>query len=367
MNFSSIIIYDSFVLIHDNSCQEKNLFTPNKTIMRIKPLLPAALLALAAIAPQHLSATKLLDVKIVDKDYLMVHFRDGEVRYRDDATGPSAYLGHSFSPGDDTLKVFGPRLDAAIATRANGWTISSTNDKAFGQQVAEEAYRKSKPMNTDNTLTSELDHWIFLRLPQSMKQGCTYRISLPAGIEADEKEAEVKFDIWNSQSEAVHVNILGYQPTEPVKAADLYLWLGEGGQRDYKAFEGRKVYLYNVKTGKKKPVGKVGFWKEAAAFEQEANKKNMTGSDVWNIDFRESAPGRYRLVVEGVGCSMDFDISNNTCWMYKVENDIPIAHTDVFRMEISFFHRVTQHADAGFWLDRELEPFFHQQSATWTN
>ena len=279
--------------------------------MKIKPLIPAALLALAAIAPQNVSATKLLGVKVVDKDYLMVHFRDGEVRYRDDATGPSAYLGHSFSPGDDTLKVFGPRLDAAIATRANGWTISSANDKAFGQQVAVEAYRKSKPMNTDNTLTSELDHWIFLRLPQSMKQGCTYRISLPAGIEADEKEAEVKFDIWNSQSEAVHVNILGYQPTEPVKAADLYLWLGEGGQRDYKAFEGRKVYLYNVKTGKKKPVGKVGFWKEASAFEQEANKKNMTGSDVWNIDFRESAPGRYRLVVEDVGCSMDFDIDND--------------------------------------------------------
>ena len=28
----------------------------------------------------------------------------------------------------------------------------------------------SKPMNTDNTLTSELDHWIFLHLPKSMKQ-----------------------------------------------------------------------------------------------------------------------------------------------------------------------------------------------------
>ena len=58
-------------------------------------------------------ANRLIGIQVVDKDYLMLHFRDGEVRYRDDATGPSAYLGHSFADGDDTLLVFGPRLDAA--------------------------------------------------------------------------------------------------------------------------------------------------------------------------------------------------------------------------------------------------------------
>ena len=42
-------------------------------------------------------ANRLIGIQVVDKDYLMLHFRDGEVRYRDDATGPSAYLGHSFS------------------------------------------------------------------------------------------------------------------------------------------------------------------------------------------------------------------------------------------------------------------------------
>lgn len=239
----------------------------------------------------------------------MLHFRDGEVRYRDDATGPSAYLGHSFAEGDDTLKVFGQRLDVKVASQAAGWTISSTNDKSFGTQQALASYRKSKPMNTDHTLSSELDHWVFLQMPQSMKQGCTYSINIPQGLGSDQASAEVAFDIWNSQSEAVHVNVLGYTPSEP-KAADLYLWLGEGGQRDYKAFEGKKVYLYNVANGKKKSVGKVGFWKSASASELEANKKNMTGSDVWNIDFASTTPGRYRLVVEDVGCSMDFDISN---------------------------------------------------------
>ena len=36
---------------------------------------------------------------------------------------------------------------------------------------------------------------------------------------------------------------------------------------------------------------------------------NLTGSAVWSVDFREAAPGRYRLVVEDVGCSMEFEIS----------------------------------------------------------
>ena len=54
-------------------------------------------------------------------------------------------------------------------------------------------------------------------------------------------------------------------------------------------------------------VGKV--WKSSADAAQEAGKKALIGTDVWNIDFKATTPGRYRLVVEDVGCSMDFDIT----------------------------------------------------------
>ena len=276
----------------------------------MKRLLTFAAVLAALVSPQILNATKLLGVKTIDKDYIMVHFRDGEVRYRDDATGPSAYLGHTFVEGDDTLFVFGQRLDAAVAGNAAKWVITSKDDRSFGTRSAVAAWRKSKPMNTDNTLTSELDHWIFLQLPKSMKQGCTYTVRIPEAIGADASVADVTFDIWSSVSEAVHVNIIGYSPEEETKAADLYLWLGDGGQRDYSSFEGNKVWLYNVRTGKKQKAGKVDFWMSATSSGNEANKKNMTGSDVWNIDFKDAEPGRYRLVVEDVGCSMDFDISN---------------------------------------------------------
>lgn len=124
----------------------------------MKRLLTFAAVLAALVSPQILNATKLLGVKTIDKDYIMVHFRDGEVRYRDDATGPSAYLGHTFVEGDDTLFVFGQRLDAAVAGNAAKWVISSKDDRSFGTRSAVAAWRKSKPMNTDNTLTSELDH-----------------------------------------------------------------------------------------------------------------------------------------------------------------------------------------------------------------
>ena len=274
-----------------------------------KKLRYAVLVALLVLTACPVTATKVIGLKVIDKNYLVVQFRDGEVRYRDNGTGPSAYLGHSFSEGDDTLLVFGERLKVEDAQKAGLWQVSSTDDKAFGTLQPLNVWRRSKPMNTDHTLTSENDHWLFLQLPKAMKQGRTYTVSIPKGIGADKASLSIRFDIWNCQSEAVHVNIIGYSPTEQIHAADLYQWLGDGGQRDYKEWEGRKVYLYNVHTKKKSNVGSVKFWKKAADASQEAGGKNLVGTDVWNIDFKGTASGRYRLVVEDVGCSMDFDIA----------------------------------------------------------
>ena len=276
----------------------------------MKRLFKTALAGLLLLTATPGTATKVLGLKVIDSQYLMVHFRDGEVHYRDDGTGPSAYLGHSFSEGDDTLLVFGERLKAE-AQKAALWQISSPDDKSFATTQPLNVWRKSKPMNTDHILTSELDHWLFLQLPQPMKQGCTYQVNIPQGIGADKEQLSVCFDVWNAQSEAIHVNIIGYSPAEAVHAADLYQWLGDGGQRDYRSWEGRKVYIYNVKTKKKQNVGTVKFWKSSADAAQEAGKKALIGTDVWNIDFKATTPGRYRLVVEDVGCSMDFDIASD--------------------------------------------------------
>ncbi len=272
------------------------------------------MLLLLALAPLTSYASKLMGIRAVDKDILMVYFRDGEVHYRDDGTGHSAFLGHTFVEGDDTMVVFGERLRTDKAQQAGLWRVRSADDPSYGTLQPLHVWRKSKPMNTDHTLHSELDHWLFLQLPRPMRQGCTYTIDVPDAIGVSsvfESETSVCFDVWNTPSEALHVNLIGYSPAEALHTADLYLWMGDGGARDYHSWEGRKVYLYNVATKRKTAAGTVRFWQPASACEQEAGHRNLTGSDVWSIDFRATQPGRYRLVVEDVGCSMDFDINKD--------------------------------------------------------
>jgi len=252
-------------------------------------------------------ATKLMEIRVVDKDILCLRFRDGEVHYRDDGTGPSAYLGHTFVDGDDTLFTFLPRLNTRIAADVSKWTVSCSGKTVHPVAI----YRKSKPMNTDHTLKSEVDHWLFLRLPSSMKQGKKYTVNIPAECGSDCKDASIVYDIWKEKSEAVHVNIIGYSPAQKRLAADLYLWLGDGGERDYSAFQGNKVWLYDVNSAKKKVCSSVSFWKSHDACSEEAGRKDLTGSAVWTIDFDAPAPGKYRLVVDGVGSSMDFEVSHD--------------------------------------------------------
>lgn len=269
------------------------------------------LVGLLLLSNSPMGATKLIEFRVIDNGYLMLHYRDGEVRYRDSGTGPSAYLGHSFSEGDDTLRVFGERLKVDLAQKAALWTVSSKDDKTFSTAHPVNIWRKSKPMNTDHTLKSELDHWLFLQLDKPMRQGYTYTVSIPQDIGSDKSSASVRFDVWNTPSEAIHVNIIGYSPAESLHAADLYQWLGDGGSRDYKKWEGRSVWLFNVKSKQKQKMGTVKFWKLLSDSKNEAGSKDLVGTDVWNIDFRGTKPGRYRLVVEDVGCSMDFEISSN--------------------------------------------------------
>ncbi len=272
-------------------------------------LLPT-LLFLFLLSALPAEATRLMGLYVIDESTLMLHLRDGEVRYRDDGTGRSAYLGHYFVEGDDTLLSFGQRLRTDRAQTASGWRITSNDDRQYGRQRPTAVWRKSKPMNTNHDLRSELDHWLFLCLPKPMTQGHTYTVSLPRGTGSDRGSASVRFDVWNTVSEALHVNIIGYSPREALHAADLYQWMGDGGGRDYRDWEGQTVWLYQPETGLRQEAGKVKLWKRNSEARHEAGGKNLIGTDVWNIDFKASRPGRYRLVVEGVGCSMDFVVAD---------------------------------------------------------
>ena len=258
------------------------------------------------------NATKLINVQVVDQDYIMIYFKDGEVVYRDNGKGQSAFTGHDYAPGDDSLIVYGESLNVEHALNTQLWTITSNDDKNYRNGLfPEEVYRKSKANNTDHNWEFKHDHWIFLKLPEPMKNGKSYRLDISPELNSNTEKVDFTFDYFTSKSEAIHVNIIGYPTNIPVKSADLYLWMGDGGQRDYKSFEGNKVWIYNVETSNKQKVGAVSFWK-CNDEKTELMGKSLTGSDVWNIDIQNfNQPGKYRLVVEGVGCSEEFEIRDD--------------------------------------------------------
>jgi endoglucanase len=251
-----------------------------------------------------------IEQKVVDKDYLMLHFKDGDVVFDEDG-GPTDGSGGSHAV------YYGTALNTANATVAGNWNIASADDPQYGTSGKSPAavYRKSKVNGMDEDEWGSGDwnweytheHFIYLRLPSSLQQGSRYTIEFPGNMNSDTSSTSFTFDIFECTSEAIHINLVGYVTGSSVKSADLYYFMGDGGYRDYSGFTGNDVYIYNVNTGQSQTAGSVAFWMEG----KQETHWNMTGGDVWSIDFTGFAePGTYRLAVEGIGCSEDFQIDD---------------------------------------------------------
>ena len=274
--------------------------------MRKFPLLTLCLLPLLTIPA---FAARLVEFRVVDEQVLMVYFKDGEVRYRDNAQGPSALTGHDYASGDDALVSFGEPLDVQQAAKATTWKLTSRDDARYGSAGLPPAavHRMSKVNEANHDWEYRLDHWIFLRLPHPLQVGAHYELQIDAATKSDATRASLHYVLESSPSEAIHVNLIGYHPASPVKSADLYLWLGDGGARDYSSFAGRRVWLFDVVSGERFNAGEVRFWQKST--KNDVTGRNLIGSDVWTVDFSSiTRPGRYRLVVDGVGCSPEFEI-----------------------------------------------------------
>ena len=258
--------------------------------------------AIAAATPLRTEAAKVISVGALDKDYLVVQVSDGDVAHE--------------APGEKVTR-YTPELSTTAAAATSSWTIKSSQDASYGAAGKNPtACSRKKKLNghaqmewvsSDYRYEYTFQHWIFLKLPTSLQQGMSYTLEISATTNADVTTQPFTFDVYNSRSEAVHVNLVGYAPDAPHKAADLYFWLGDGGARDYAPFVGNKVYLYDVATKQPTEVGTVALWKKSGT---DVGGYNLTRSSVWTADFSNfSTRGTYRLVVDGVGCSQDFQIA----------------------------------------------------------
>jgi uncharacterized protein YjdB len=287
-------------------------------------LLRALIVLLLCLHIPYLKASKLYQFRVVDKDYLMLWFYDGEVKFVDDGKGQNAFTNYASPAIDNNYVVnYGDPLDIEKASSHMSYRLISSDDNNYGTEGknAVNCYRKSKVngmaerewLNSvsynnfgDYNYLYTYEHVIFIKLPHSLQQGSEYSLKLNDDFNADTASINFKYDIFSSRSEAIHVNLNGYSNSSSVKAVDVYMWLGDGGGRDYGAFEGNKVYIYNVETEEAIETGSVSYWRES---DIESGYYDYIKADVWNADFTGfHTPGTYRIAIEGIGCSEDFEI-----------------------------------------------------------
>ena len=286
--------------------------------MKIRKLiLPTLILILSTGSGFTSKGAKLVEVSVVDKDYLMVHILDGEVTHRDDGIGSTAFT-NQYENDRDTVKLYNPPLSTSAAGLTSSWTLKSTDDQNYAGDGLNpvQCHRKTKMnghaqkewSNNDFIYEYTYEHVIYLKLPGSLQEDKNYTLEISDAVNTDSTSISFVYNIFHSRSEAVRVNIVGYDPDKTMKSADLYIWMGDGGARDYSSFEGNKVYIYDVTSNQSTDVGTVSFWKKNR---NDVGGHNLIWSDVWNADFAGfSTKGTYRLAIEGVGCSQDFTIDN---------------------------------------------------------
>ncbi len=277
------------------------------------------LLMLLIITSITTQASKLVYVKVVDKDMLMLYFKDGDAEFNEENKGYNASL-----PSDKMdVNYYGNQLNTNNATNTSSYSIKSSEDANFGSagKTPTKINRRSKicamvQKDWNNMGTNDwnydyaFEHSIFLQLPSSLQQGKEYTITINSNTNSDKTTYQFTYNIFTTKSESIKVNVVGYDESDAVKSADLYMWLGDGGSRNFSSTVGNKVYLYDVNSSTKIEVGTVKLWKpEAGEFTH--NHKSIR-SNVWNVDFTGfNTPGTYRLAVEGVGCSDEFEIKGD--------------------------------------------------------
>ena len=95
-----------------------------------------------------------------------------------------------------------------------------------------------------------------------------------------------------------------------MKSADLYMWLGDGGGRDYSSYVGKKVILRQ--RDHRREARRWAPSRSGRSSGRDYGDRNFTKADVWNCDFSSfTTPGKYRLAIEGVGCSPEFKLSRD--------------------------------------------------------
>ncbi|MEL6881084.1 MAG: glycoside hydrolase family 9 protein, partial [Cyanobacteria bacterium J06607_10] len=190
------------------------------------------------------------------------------------------------------------------------YEVRSRDDETYAiAQSPTRIFRKTKPVAFARKANGERQ-WpalttLYLTLPSPMRPGSTYQLSFPGlGLE----DATFAYQPMVARSEAVHVSHLGFRPDDAVKVGYLSTWMGNGGGFDY--LDGLRFSVMDTQTDRAVFDG-VAVRRRGQSQTEDNRQRDYTLSEVHQLEFGSvTRPGTYRLCVEGVGCSFDFEIGD---------------------------------------------------------
>lgn len=221
-------------------------------------------------------------------------------------------IGGLVGPKGDVLQQFdqlvGPPLDTAWADQPASYALTSIDDDAYREPLSPVAVsRKSKPTGLARTgpweFKAPLRHVLYLTVPHPLQTGRSYRLRF-----AGDRFPALAFthDPATRVTDALHVTQIGFRPDDPVKLAYLSCWTGEGGL-EYPV--GATFHVVDDVSGAVALEGKVAL-SRAASEPEDVYKRNYNGVNVYVLDFSSlTKEGRYRVVLDGIGCSQPFGVS----------------------------------------------------------
>jgi hypothetical protein len=265
-------------------------------------VLSSVVLSLGIASPATIGAD-LRSCSIVHEQTIELYLVDGHIIYYG--------KGQNWDGRDNT--VFYSPLNVAMAEVPSNYAITSPDDPAFASPVNPlRVYRKSRVIDVNSIFREPkylFGHWLYLKLPKSLKTGCTYEITL-SGIADNARRHRLVFDPLRHRSSAIHVNQIGFAPDSP-KHAYISLWMGSGGGLDFSTYEGVPFEIRRYNDGKKVFSGIIGKRMAADTVELEGDIGNLTKADIWECNFTAlTTPGEYVVSIERLGCSYPFEISH---------------------------------------------------------
>ena len=264
-----------------------------------------------------LNASDIVNIAALNSNIIVLHFDDGYVRY------------HQRGESRQNEWVVSEPLNVIKAVTLENYTIKGSDGLYITPQKPVKVTRKTQGTeftwlcqnyiqtvgcsNTDPDHAKE--HWIYLHLPEPLEQGKKYAVSTTDNA-GNGKEWEFEFALEKNRSEAIHVNIIGYDPRAPKKYGYVYHWGGESGGIDFSKYNSNNFYLINTNTGEKTYTGTVKFRKSKNNIEtyqpNDTPNQNFLGADVYECDFSNfNTPGEYILAVDDIGSSFAFKIEKD--------------------------------------------------------